>query len=154
VSAEAGTNTDVAWIGLGSNLGHRGRALARLRHELQAEGVVVEAASSEILTRAHGVTAQEDFHNQVLRLRAPDPWSPQRWLAHLQAAETRAGRRETYRWGPRVADADILLLGRNGDIRVATDDLTVPHRELRNREYLQRLLREIGAPESALALYG
>src|SRR6202035_1503860 len=95
--AAAGTDrvtTDVAWVALGSNLGNRGQALAALRDHLTRDGVVIEAASSEILTRPIGVTGQGDFHNQLLRLRAPQPWPPQRWLAHARAAETAAGRRD------------------------------------------------------------
>jgi 2-amino-4-hydroxy-6-hydroxymethyldihydropteridine diphosphokinase len=140
----AATATDVAYIGLGSNVGHRGKALARLRDALSSDGVVIEAASSEILTSPVGVRNQEDFHNQVLRVRSPEPWTPSRWLAHCQAAEYAAGRRPTYHWGPRVADADILLLGAPGEITVHLPDLTVPHPELRNRPFLVRLLAEIG----------
>jgi 2-amino-4-hydroxy-6-hydroxymethyldihydropteridine diphosphokinase len=117
-----------------------------MREALTRDGVVVEAASREVLTRPVGVTTQEDFHNQVLRLRSPEPWSPRRWLEHCKAAESASGRRPTYHWGPRVADIDILLLGEHGDVRVNSETLTVPHRELRNRPFLMRLLREIDAP--------
>jgi 2-amino-4-hydroxy-6-hydroxymethyldihydropteridine diphosphokinase len=137
-------DTAVAWVAAGSNVGSRTRALACLRAELQRSGVAIAAASSEILTRAVGVTAQDDFHNQVVRLRAPEPWPPDRWLMHCKQAEQRCGRRETYRWGPRVADADVVLLGENGEITVNRDDLTVPHAELNHRPYLARLLGELG----------
>jgi 2-amino-4-hydroxy-6-hydroxymethyldihydropteridine diphosphokinase len=136
-------NTDVAWVALGSNLGNRGQALARLRQLLASEGVRIEATSSEILTRPVGVTGQGDFHNQVLKLRAPQPWSPQRWLEHTQAAENSAGRRDTYHWGPRIADVDILLLGEHGDITYVAKDLTVPHPEIENRPFITRLLGEV-----------
>jgi 2-amino-4-hydroxy-6-hydroxymethyldihydropteridine diphosphokinase len=137
------TDSDVAWVALGSNLGHRGRALAALREFLNRDGVVIEAASSEILTRPVGVTGQGDFHNQLLRLRAPDPWPPQRWVDHTRAAELSAGRRETYHWGPRRADVDILLLGEHGDITVSLPGLIVPHPEIANRPFIGRLLNEI-----------
>ena len=137
-------DTAVAWVALGSNVGNRTQALACLRAELQRAGVVIEAASSEILTRALGVTAQEDFHNQVVRLRAPEPWTPDGWLTHCKQAEQSCGRRETYRWGPRVADADVVLLGERGEINVDQNDLTVPHAELSHRPYLARLLHELG----------
>jgi 2-amino-4-hydroxy-6-hydroxymethyldihydropteridine diphosphokinase len=136
-------NTDVAWVALGSNLGNRGQALARLRELLASDGAHVEAVSSEILTRPIGVTGQGDFHNQLLKLRAPAPWSPRRWLEHTQAAEIAAGRRDTYRWGPRRADVDILLLGEQGDITYSDQDLTVPHPEIKNRPFITRLLREL-----------
>jgi 2-amino-4-hydroxy-6-hydroxymethyldihydropteridine diphosphokinase len=136
-------NTEVAWVALGSNLGNRGQALARLRELLASDGVRIESASSEILTRPVGVTGQGDFHNQVLKLRAPQPWSPQRWLEHTRAAETGAGRRDTYHWGPRIADVDILLLGEDGDITYADRDLTVPHPEISNRPFIARLLGQV-----------
>ena len=63
---------------------------------------------------------------------------------HCKQAEQRCGRHETYRWGPRVADADVVLLGENGEITVNRDDLTVPHAELNHRPYLARLLGELG----------
>jgi 2-amino-4-hydroxy-6-hydroxymethyldihydropteridine diphosphokinase len=136
--------THVAWVAIGCNLGNRGRALALLRELLQRDGVVLEAASLEILTRPIGVTGQGDFHNQVLRLRALAPWPAQRWLEHCRAAEVAAGRRETYHWGPRRADVDILLLGADGGIRVDSPELVVPHPEIANRPFLGRLLTELG----------
>jgi 2-amino-4-hydroxy-6-hydroxymethyldihydropteridine diphosphokinase len=136
--------TDTAWVGLGSNVGHRGRNLARLRAALTANGVKIVALSGEILTRPVGVTAQGDFHNQVVRLRSPAPWQPRRWLDHSKAAEVAAGRRTTYRWGPRIADADILMLGEHGQIHVEEPDLTVPHPELANRPFERDLLAGAG----------
>jgi 2-amino-4-hydroxy-6-hydroxymethyldihydropteridine diphosphokinase len=134
----------MAWISLGTNMGNRGRNLARLREALTSDGVTIEAASPEILTRPVGVTAQGDFHNQVVRLRSPIPWSPRRWLEHCRNAETAAGRRPTYKWGPRIADADILLLGEHGEIRVQEPGLVVPHPEIGDRPFEQALLDAAG----------
>lgn len=136
--------TDTAWLSLGTNMGHRGRNLARLRLALTSEGVTITAMSPEILTRPVGVTAQGDFHNQVVRLRSPAPWLPRRWLEHSKAAEIAAGRRATYRWGPRVADADILMLGEHGEIQVHEPGLAVPHPEIRNRPFELQLLDAAG----------
>ena len=83
-------------------------------------------------------------------MRAPAEWTAHHWLHHCKDAEARSGRRETYHWGPRVADADILLLGERGDIKVSSPDLVVPHAELRHRQYLHRLLGEINAPDAAI----
>ncbi|HEX6538901.1 MAG TPA: 2-amino-4-hydroxy-6-hydroxymethyldihydropteridine diphosphokinase [Candidatus Dormibacteraeota bacterium] len=137
-------STDVAWIALGANLGHRGRALARLREELQRQNLVIEAASTEILTRPIGVRHQPDFHNQVIRVRSRDPLPPEAWLRIVTQAEVAAGRRATYRWGPRRADADVLLLGSRGEITANRPDLVVPHPRLRERPFLLRLLGELG----------
>jgi 2-amino-4-hydroxy-6-hydroxymethyldihydropteridine diphosphokinase len=137
-------STDTAWVSLGSNVGYRGRNLARLRDALTNAGVTIIAASPEILTLPVGVTAQGDFHNQVVRLQSPEPWTARRWLEHCERAERAAGRKTTYRWGPRIADADILLLGADGDIEVHEPDLTVPHPELAHRPFEQQLLDAAG----------
>lgn len=138
--------TVTAWVSLGCNLGNRGQALALLRQLLQRDGTVIERSSSEILTRPIGVTGQEDFHNQVLRLRSTAPRAPRWWLEHCRHAEVDAGRKPTYRWGPRRADVDLLLLGAQGEVVVDSVDLVVPHPELPARPFLHRLLGEVGAP--------
>lgn len=135
--------TTVAWVSLGANLGRRGRALARLRTELAGDGVLVEAVSRELLTRAVGVRRQPDFVNQVVRLRAAHPLGAEQWLARCDRAQSAAGRRPTYRWGPRRADADILLLGEHGQLRVALPGLRVPHPELGDRPFFCALLAEL-----------
>jgi 2-amino-4-hydroxy-6-hydroxymethyldihydropteridine diphosphokinase len=137
----------IAWIAIGSNIPSRTANLERLRQALQSDGVRIEASSSVIVTRPSGFTRQEDFHNQVLRMRAPEPWTPRRWLQHCKKAELLAGRRESFRWGPRRADADILLLGEHGEVEVHQEDLTIPHLALATRPYLTRLLVELGFSE-------
>ena len=136
--------TDVAWIALGVNIGNRGRALARLREELTRRGLVIDATSSEIYTRAVGPQGQPDYHNQVIRVHSTAPLTPDAWLRLAKDAEVGAGRKKTYRWGPRRADADILLLGKEGEITVNEPNFVVPHPELGNRPFLLRLLSEIG----------
>jgi len=139
-----------AWLALGCNIGHRGRALACLRTALETAGLVVEGESAEILTLPVGVTSQGDFHNQVLLVRAPEPWSAPRWLEACKAAETSCGRRPTYRWGPRRADADVVLLGRRGEVTRAVEP-AVPHPGLLQRAFWHRLIAEID-PEVAAGL--
>jgi 2-amino-4-hydroxy-6-hydroxymethyldihydropteridine diphosphokinase len=133
----------VAWVSLGANLGRRTAALTALRSELTRDSVTVEAASRELLTRAVGVRGQPDFHNQVVRLLAPAPWRAEAWLAHCERAAHAAGRRPTYHWGPRRADADVLLLGERGEIRIDEPGLQVPHPELAQRPFLCALLAEL-----------
>ena len=137
-----------AWIALGSNIGHRGRALACLREQLAGGGVTVERASPEILTRAVGVTNQGDFHNQVILVRSPEPWTAARWLGLCSEAESLCGRRPTFRWGPRRADSDIVLLGRRGEV-VSDGEPAVPHPELPQRAFWRRLIADIDADVAA-----
>jgi 2-amino-4-hydroxy-6-hydroxymethyldihydropteridine diphosphokinase len=136
----------VAWLCLGANIGRRGAALQRLRDLLDQPPLRLAAASRELVTRPLGVLTQPDFLNQVLRVESDRPMEPAEWLSLCRSAETAAGRRPTYHWGPRRADADILLLGPRGELRVDTVELVVPHPELPNRAFACALLAEL-APE-------
>jgi 2-amino-4-hydroxy-6-hydroxymethyldihydropteridine diphosphokinase len=136
-------STVVAWVSLGANLGHRTTALAALRAALVDGPVRLEAASRELLTRAVGVSRQPDFHNQVVRLRSDVPLPAAEWLARCDRAQQAAGRRPTYHWGPRRADADILLLGERGELRAHQAGVCIPHPELGNRPFLCALLAEL-----------
>lgn len=128
-------SADTAYVGLGSNIGDRRAALRTMREWFATSGLEV-AASPVLWTRAVGVTRQPDFLNQVVRLRSPQPLPGQAWLERCRAAQDAAGRRFTYRWGPRRADADLLLLGRDGAVRVDTPSLRVPHPEIASRPFV------------------
>ena len=133
----------VAWVGLGSNVGRREAALAALRSLLDRPPLRVAAVSRELVTRPVGVTTQPDFLNQVLRLEVRQQWWPPDWLDACRQVELAAGRRPTYRWGPRRADVDLLLLGANGEIKVDSPPLVVPHPGLAERPFLCALLAEL-----------
>jgi 2-amino-4-hydroxy-6-hydroxymethyldihydropteridine diphosphokinase len=130
----------VAWLCLGANLGRRSAALQRLRDLLDRPPLRLAAASRELVTRPLGVLTQPDFLNQVLRVESDRLLEPAEWLSFCRAAETAAGRRPTYHWGPRRADADILLLGLRGELRIESAELVVPHPELANRSFACALL--------------
>jgi 2-amino-4-hydroxy-6-hydroxymethyldihydropteridine diphosphokinase len=110
-----------AYVGLGanlrSNLGDPPATLARAVHALEAlPGVAVRGVSSLYRTRPVGVKDQPDFHNAVVALDVPAGPNPEAGalslLADLKSAERALGRTEGLRWGPRVADLDLLVFGR------------------------------------------
>ena len=61
-------------------------------------------------------------------------------LSAVQAVEATVGRQETYRWGPREIDVDILLFD---DLTVREEGLTIPHPGLLEREFVRAPLREL-----------
>lgn len=128
------------FIALGSNLGDRPLNLARAREHLAAK-IKITRASSIYETDAWGVTDQPRFLNQVVEgktsLAAAD------LLQFLKQIEQELGRRKTFRYGPRVIDLDILILG---DLALDTPDLSVPHPRIAERAFVLVPLAEL-APD-------
>jgi len=128
----------VCYLALGSNLGDRAAYLERARAELGARGAHILRESSVHETEPFGVLDQPRFLNQVLEV----DWqgSPRELLVAAKAVEAAVGRRETYRWGPREIDVDILLFD---DLAVREEGLTIPHPGLAEREFVRAPLREL-----------
>lgn len=93
------------------------------------------------LTRPWGYEDQPEFVNAVAQLDTH--LSPQELLAKAKAIELSLGRRETFRWGPREIDIDILLYG---DRVVRNDDLAIPHPLICKRAFVLAPLVDI-APD-------
>ncbi len=126
-------------IGLGSNVGDKvenlKRAMARLFAGPEFEFV---AASSIWRTAPWGYLDQDWFANACAVGRTT--LSPEDALRFTQGVEEELGREETFRWGPRVIDVDILYLG---DDKVASQRLIIPHKEMFNRAFVLAPLAEI-----------
>src|SRR5271169_5854613 len=138
-----------AYVGLGSNLGHPRRRLARALTQLaRLPRSELVAASRNYLTAPIGTSeAQPDYINAVVALRTA--LAPGAMLHHLRAIEHRHGRRcpgGARRNAPRVLDLDLLLFGRR---RLASTRLTVPHPRMHERAFVLRPLLDI-APAATI----
>jgi 2-amino-4-hydroxy-6-hydroxymethyldihydropteridine diphosphokinase len=127
----------LAAIGIGSNLGDAAGNVERAIEALAELGTVT-ARSSFYRTKAWGVVDQPDFVNAAALLETA--LAPEALLAALKAIERSLGRSETFRWGPRVIDLDILTYG-GQTIRSA--GLVVPHERLFERAFALGPLAEI-----------
>ena len=101
-------------------------------------------ASSLYDTEPVGDVDQPNFLNAVAQVETD--LSPQQLLWNLQLIEKRLGRERTRRWGPRVIDLDLLLLG---DLEYESERLTLPHRDVLARRFVVAPLVELD-PELAL----
>lgn len=128
----------VCYLALGSNLGKREDHLSRARAELAQRGARILRQSSVHETEPFGVREQPLFLNQVLEVDWPG--SPRELLVTAKAVEAAVGRQETYRWGPREIDVDILLFD---DLTVREEGLTIPHPGLWERDFVLAPLREL-----------
>ena len=129
----------VAYIGIGSNVGDKlsncKKAISEIlnvdRHKLLAK-------SSLFKTQPVGYTSQDWFVNGVIKIET-DLEAPE--LLHtLKTIESQMGRSESFRWGPRIIDLDILFFD---DLEIRTEDLQVPHPLIQNRQFVLIPLVEI-----------
>lgn len=131
------------YIALGSNLAKPvdqvNCALEALAHMPRTSLVI---CSAFYRSKPLGPQNQPDFLNAVVALNTELP--PEELLDCTQAIEQNQGRvRKAERWGPRTLDLDMLLYG---DRVINTERLTVPHYDMKNREFMLYPLAEI-APE-------
>jgi 2-amino-4-hydroxy-6-hydroxymethyldihydropteridine diphosphokinase len=143
-----------AFVGLGSNLGDRRRALRRAVEALGEHDEVV-GVSPLYETEPVGGPEQGPYLNLVVELRTA--LSARQLLDRCRALETEAGRVRTVRFGPRTLDADVLLLGDTGAEVVEEPDLTVPHPRMWERRFVLAPLADLApdlVPPDVLARAG
>lgn len=128
------------FIGAGSNLGDRQAALATAAELLASETNVIKA-SRVYETPPWGFEDQPAFLNQVLQVETK--LDPPVLLNHLKRIERKMGRENTFRFGPRIIDLDILFYG---DLIYTSDRLQIPHALAAERAFVLVPMREI-APD-------
>ncbi len=134
-----------AFIGLGSNLQEPAAQLARAVAELAAlPDTKLIAQSPFYVSSPVGPQDQPNFVNGAAWLSTG--LDPHTLLDQLQAIEKAHGRKRLMHWGPRTLDLDLLIFGNHvlNDAR-----LTVPHRELPNRDFVLQPLLDL-KPDLAL----
>ena len=135
----------LAYLGLGSNLAHPRRQLARAVQTLaRLPGMRVVAVSRNYASAPIGGDApQPDYVNSVVAVRTA--LGPRALLAALHSIERRQLRRRiagAQRNAPRTLDVDLLLYGR---LRIRVPGLTVPHPRMHERAFVLRPLADIAA---------
>lgn len=129
-----------SYIGIGSNVGDRLEFCRKAVEALDsAAGVRVTQVSSLYETAPVGGPPQRSFINVVVKIETD--LEPRPLLETCKRIEQSLGRDATdLRWGPRVADLDILLYGSE---KVSEPDLEIPHARLKERRFALVPLLEI-----------
>ncbi|MFA6055896.1 MAG: 2-amino-4-hydroxy-6-hydroxymethyldihydropteridine diphosphokinase [Thermodesulfovibrionales bacterium] len=128
----------VAYIGIGSNLGDREFNCKQAISLLRQKGTTVSKESSLYETKPWGVRDQPLFLNMAIEIETD--LKPFELLSTLKDIEKEMGREETFLWGPRIIDLDILLYDNN---IVDEEGLRIPHPHMQDREFVLRPLCEI-----------
>jgi 2-amino-4-hydroxy-6-hydroxymethyldihydropteridine diphosphokinase len=126
------------YLGLGSNIGDREgnliRAISLIKRSCNLLGY-----SSIYLTSPVGYKEQADFLNMTIEVDS-GKFEPLELLGYVKSIEIKIGRQETFRWGPRLIDIDILYIE---GISIDTENLTIPHGEMFNRLFVLIPLSEL-----------
>lgn len=134
------------YLALGSNLGDR---LGNLRTSLNylSEFFKIEKSTIVFETAAilpEGAPKSWDLSYFNMVVAGTTDLDPFMLLKFLKDIERKMGRMDEYqgRWSPRSIDLDIVFY--NNDV-IDTPNLTVPHKEINNRDFLIALLELLGA---------
>ncbi|MBQ0105617.1 MAG: 2-amino-4-hydroxy-6-hydroxymethyldihydropteridine diphosphokinase [Armatimonadetes bacterium] len=127
-------------LAFGSNIGDREKNILNAYKELENIGINIICKSRIYLTKPYGVTDQNDFANSVVF--AETDMFPEELLKKIKKTEKKLGRYETFRWGPRVIDIDIVFYD---SIIYKSDSLIIPHCDYKNRDFVLEPLKEIKA---------
>ena len=128
------------YLALGTTLGDR---LANLRAAINAfpSSVVCRQSSYIYETPPWGYKDQPAFLNMAVKCETGlDAAS---LLKRLKQIEVQVGRVESFRWGPRQIDIDILFYD---DLILQSESLTIPHPRLHERAFVLVPLADI-APD-------
>jgi 2-amino-4-hydroxy-6-hydroxymethyldihydropteridine diphosphokinase len=138
--------TELAHLGLGSNLGDRLAHLQRAVDLLGArEDIHLVASSRVYATDPVGGPPQDEFLNAVVAIDTS--LEPYDLLGVCRDIEDTLGRERLERWGPRTIDLDILTFG---DREIDEPDLQVPHPRMHERGFvLVPLLELVADPKLA-----
>ncbi len=132
-----------SYIALGSNMGdskgHLDGAVEALRSD---EHIRVLKVADYMVTKPYGGVAQDDFLNGAVEIETL--YTPEELLDRLHEIEAAHDRERIIRWGPRTLDLDILLYE---DVVMDTPELTIPHKDMHNREFVLKPLVQIAPYE-------
>lgn len=127
------------YLGLGSNLGDRSLNLSNAHREILSTGSIEIIKMSNIEETAPvDYLEQPFFLNQVILVDTN--LKPLKLLKVVKKIENKMGREKTIPKGPRSIDIDILLYG---DYIFKSERLTIPHPEIKNRDFVLKHLIEI-----------
>ena len=132
-----------AYLSCGSNMGDRKAHLDGAVEALRADAKCrVLRVSDWIETAPYGGVAQDDFLNGAVMLDTL--YTPGELLERLHEIEREHKRERKVHWGPRTLDLDILLYE---DCVMCTEELTIPHVDMVNREFVLEPLAQIAPYE-------
>lgn len=139
VAVEVEKKWNVAYLSLGSNMGYKENYIDNAIEQIKNNDTIkLTKLSQYLITKAYGYTEQDDFLNAAVEIKTI--LNPYELLSFTSSVEQNAGRERKIHWGPRTLDIDILLYE---DFVGDSKELTVPHIDMHNREFVLKPMCEI-----------
>lgn len=135
------SNSHIAYLSLGSNLGDRHATMQSAILLLGKQAGTVDRVSSAIETEPWGFKSANKFLNMCVRIITT--LSPEQLLATTKDIELQLGRTTKSvngQYHDRPIDIDILTYD---DLHINTPSLTLPHPHMHERDFVMIPLREI-----------
>ena len=135
------SNSHIAYLSLGSNLGDRHATMQSAILLLDSQAGSVDRVSSAIETEPWGFKSANKFLNMCVRITTN--LSPAQLLATTKDIELQLGRTTKSvngQYHDRPIDIDILTYD---DLHINTPSLTLPHPHMHERDFVMIPLREI-----------
>jgi 2-amino-4-hydroxy-6-hydroxymethyldihydropteridine diphosphokinase len=130
------------YLGLGANQQDPKRVLNQASYHIaNIPKTAIGKASEIILTEPFGIPGQPRFYNQVIQIFTQQ--TPLKLLHHLLKIEMVLGKVRKLSWGPRKIDIDLLIYGKTF---LKTPELTVPHPQIWQRDFVKNQLLEFNNP--------
>ncbi len=131
-----------SFIAFGSNKGDKLLNMQTALQEIIADtNNSFVKCSSVYETKPFGYKEQDNFYNAAIEIKTSHELIE--LLDKLKYIEIKLGRKTGERWGPREIDLDILFFN---DLVFSNERITVPHKEILNRDFVLVPLCEI-APD-------
>lgn len=135
------SNSHIAYLSLGSNLGDRHATMQSAILLLDKQAGTVDRVSSAIETEPWGFKSANKFLNMCVRITTN--LSPEQLLTTTKNIELQLGRTTKSvngQYHDRPIDIDILTYD---DLHINTPSLTLPHPHMHERDFVMIPLREI-----------
>jgi 2-amino-4-hydroxy-6-hydroxymethyldihydropteridine diphosphokinase len=137
-----------AVLGIGTNIGNRLENIENVYSSLSLlPNTKIIKKSSVFETEPWGYEQQDRFLNCAVLIETE--LSPNALLGACLGIEAALGRVRKFKNGPRIIDVDVLLLE---NTELSTDELTVPHKLIRQRDFVLVPLHDL-APENSIFGY-
>lgn len=125
------------FLGLGANVGDKKKNLEKAI-ELLSEKIINIQSSKFYETEPWGYKEQDNFLNAAILGKTS--LLPIELLKFVKDVETRVGRIERFKWGPREIDIDILFYD---NIFYKRNNLEIPHPRLHERDFVLKPLMDL-----------